>query len=231
MAKVLVISDTQIPFQHKDYIPFLKAVAKKYKTDCVVHAGDEIDAHALGDFDHDPDGMSAGDELKAALKELKNLYRAFPVVKSCRSNHTDRPLRLAFRHGLPRAFLKDYKEFLQAPEGWSWADYWIIDGVRYEHGVGYSGQLGALKAAKTNMRSTVIGHLHAFAGINYFANSDIIAFGFNVGSLIDVKSYAFNYGKYYAQKPIIGCGVVLNGIPSFVPMLLNKRGRWIGTLP
>jgi hypothetical protein len=37
---------------------------------------------------------------------------------------------------------------------------------------------------------------------------------------IDRKAYAFNYGRDFKDKPVLGCGVVLeNGrIPMFVPM-------------
>jgi hypothetical protein len=230
MARVLVISDTQIPFQHRDYIPFLKAVAAKYKTTEVVHIGDEVDFHAISEHDSDPDGMSPGDELKAALKELKILYKAFPKVKACISNHTARPFRKAFKYGIPKAFLKGYGEFLQAPKGWQWADHWIIDGVKYEHGEGFSGKDAALKAAHGNGRSTVIGHVHAFAGIHYSASPENLIFGMNVGCLIDRHQYAFNYGKVFKSKPIISCGVVIDGIPHLIPMILNKQSRWIGRI-
>lgn len=223
---VLVISDSHAPFQHKDLLPFLRTVAKKYKTDEVVHIGDEADFAAISSFDQDPDGYSAGDELKAALKELKKLYKAFPKVKVCTSNHTARPFKRAFHHGIPKVFLRSYSEFLEAPKGWQWAGSWEIDGVRYQHGEGFSGQAGALKAAMANMQSTVIGHIHAFAGIQYNANPQHLIFGMNVGCLIDKDAYAFSYGKLLVSKPIISCAVVLNGFPILIPMKLTGSGRW-----
>jgi hypothetical protein len=226
MSKVLVISDTQIPFQHRDYLRFLQAVAKKYSINKVVHIGDEVDFHAISDWEHDPDGLSPGDELKAAVRGLKHLYRAFPVASVCTSNHTARPLRRAKKYGLPRAFLKDYAEFLEAPKGWKWAESWEIDGVIYQHGEGYSGQLGALKAASDNSQSTVVGHIHSHAGILYSATPHYLIFGMNVGCLIDTHSYAFAYGKKFRNKPIISCGVVLDGRPVIVTMELDRRGRW-----
>jgi hypothetical protein len=228
VAKVLVISDTQFPFHHPDYLPFLKAVARKYKTDSTVHVGDEIDFHAMSDWDHDPDGMSPGDEARAAIKEMHRLYKAFPKVKACISNHTDRPWRKARKDGTPSMFIKGIKEALEAPKGWNWADYWVIDGIRYEHGEGKSGQLGAYKAAIENGQSTVIGHIHSHAGIQYSANPQMLFFGMNVGSLIDNDAYAFRYNKKFKYKPIISCGVVLEGVPSVIPMFLDRRGRWTG---
>jgi len=228
--KVLSIPDLHCPFQHKDAFDFLIAVNKKYKPQLVISQGDEADMAAISNFDHDPEGLSAGDELKAALVELKKLYKIFPSVKVCTSNHTARPFRKAFKYGIPKAYLKDYNEFLQAPKGWEWRDYWEVDGIIYEHGEGFSGQPGALKAALANMQSTVIGHLHSYAGIQYSANSKHLIFGFNVGCLIDKDAYAFNYGKLIKSKPILGCGIIDNGIPEFIPMILNKKGRWVGKL-
>lgn len=226
--RVLVIPDTQEPFGHQDAIAFLTWVKKKYRPDVVVHAGDEVDFHALGDWDHDPDGYSAGHELEAALERLKLYYKLFPKVKACRSNHTDRPLRRAFKAGIPKAFLKDYKEFLRAPKGWEWADQHEIDGVVYEHGEGFSGYNGALNCAQKNGKPTVIGHIHSHAGILYSANSKDIIYGFNVGCLIDRHKYAFRYGKNHRYKPILGVGIVNKGVPMFVPMLLDRSGRWVG---
>lgn len=228
MKRVLIISDTQIPFHHKDYLVFLKAVARKYRTNEVVHIGDEIDAHAMGDWDHDPDGYSAGDETSVAIVELKKLYQAFPVVKVCLSNHTSRPLRKGFKAGIPARFFKHISQVLEAPSGWKWADSWCIDDVIYQHGMGYSGPLGAKKASLDNSKSTVIGHLHSHAGIQYSASPEWLIFGMNVGSLINVHSYAFAYGKNFRSKPIISCGVVLEGTPVLVPMILDRKGRWNG---
>lgn len=230
MSTVLVISDLQYPFAHRDHLAFLKAVQKKYRPDQVVNIGDEVDFHAISDWEHDPDGYSAGDELKSAIKDLKKLYTLFPVAKVCTSNHTARPFRRAKKYGIPSAFIKDYREFLEAPKRWQWAEVWEIDGVRYQHGEGYSGQAGAIKAALANMQSTVIGHLHSHAGILWSANAKHLIFGFNVGCLIDRHSYAFAYGKHAPNKPILGCGIVINGIPQFVPMILNSKSRWEGKL-
>lgn len=225
--RVLVISDTQEPFAHTDTIKFLTWVNKKYTPTKVVHVGDEMDFHAMSDWDHDPDGYSAGDELKAALDKMKAYYKLFPNVLVCTSNHTARPLRKAFKAGIPKAFLKDYHEFMLAPVGWKWAEKHEIDGVVYEHGEGFSGFKGALNCAEKNGAPTVIGHIHSFAGILYSANAKDIIYGFNVGCLIDNDAYAFRYGKNMRHKPLLGVGIVDKGVPKWIPMLLNSKGRWI----
>jgi hypothetical protein len=230
METVLAVGDLHAPFMHKDAVPFLKAVVKKVKPTKIVIMGDELDMHALSNFEHDPDGLSAGHELEAGIEQLQPIYRMFPKADVCTSNHTARPFRQAYKHGIPKAFLRDYKEFTKAPSGWRWGDGFTIDDVIYEHGEGFTGQNGAIKAALGNMSSTVIGHIHSFAGIQYSANPKHLVFGFNVGCLIDKDAYAFAYGKKIKSKPIIGVGVVDKGIPTFLPMLLDKHGRWKGKL-
>lgn len=229
MSKVLVLPDLQIPFEHKDALDFVKHVKKLYGPfDHVINLGDEVDFHAISNYDPDPDGFSAGHELEEALKHLKPWAIEFPKMLICTSNHTARPFRKAYAMGLPKAFIKDYHEFLNAPHGWQWRDYWKIDGVKYEHGEGVSGQSGAIKKAMSNRESTCIGHLHSDAGILFHSNGDNIIFGFNVGCLIDRHRYAFRYGKHDLKKPILGCGLVIDGIPFFIPMILDKNDRWIG---
>lgn len=230
MKIVLAIPDIHSPAHHPDTFPFLKAVKSRYKPNEIICLGDEIDAASLGDWDKDPDAPGAGDELTLAISYLKELYSIFPSVKVCVSNHTDRIYRKAFKSGMPRRLMREYGEILEAPKGWVWSERWEVDGIVYEHGEGHSGQGGALKAAMQNMQSTVIGHLHAYAGIQYYANEKYLIWGFNVGCLIDRKNPAFNYSKNIKAKPIIGIGIIENGIPRFVPMMLNKNGRWVKKL-
>lgn len=225
---VLAIPDLQLPFEHRDAIEFLKWAKKKYSPDLIVNIGDEVDMHALSNYDSDPDGYSAGHELEKSIEKLQEYYELFPKTMVCTSNHTARPFRKAFASGIPKAFIRDYREFLQAPKGWEWRDSWTVDGVRYEHGEGQSGAMGALKAAQSNGCSTVIGHLHSHAGIQYWANDEKILYGFNIGCLIDRHAYAFAYGKILKNKPILGVGIITKGVPTFVPLLLDKHGRWVG---
>lgn len=229
MSIVLAIPDIHAPFHHRDAFKFLEAVKKKFKPDTVINMGDLEDWHSISMHDHDVNGMSAGDELKALRKAIKPLFKLFPKMKICTSNHGSLPFRRAFKFGLPSELLKSYRDILEAPQGWVWADQWEVDGVIYEHGDPFSGQLAALKAAEQNMQSTVIGHVHTFAGIQYSANSRHLIFGFNTGCLIDKDAYAFAYARKIKRKPILGCGVIINGVPTFIPMIC-KNGRWVGKL-
>ena len=176
---------------------------------------DEVDWHALSKFPKDPNGLGAGHEFQEAKLFLKELYGHFPVVQSCTSNHTSRPFRKAYECGLPVELILSYKQSLEAPAGWQWADTHVIDNVDYIHGEGYTGQMAASKAAVERRRSTVIGHIHSFGGVQYMEGANDRIFGLNTGCLIDVDAYAFAYGKKYPKKPTIGAGVVINGIHAF----------------
>lgn len=231
-SRVLVVSDLQEPFAHRDAFEFVKAVRDHYETTETVVIGDEEDFHALsGRFPHDPDGMGPGDELRACVRALEKWYEEFPEAKVCTSNHLERIFIKAFYSGLPRQALKSINDLLEAPDGWEWRKNWTIDGVKYEHGDAGGGIYAARNLAITNRQSTVIGHHHAHGGLYYIANDLELIFGLNVGCLIDRSAYAFRYGDKYKFKPTLGCGVVIHGVPSFVPMVLSgKRERWIGEL-
>lgn len=225
---VLVIPDLQIPFHHKDSFSFLEYIKNKVKPSRIVCIGDSIDSHALSDYIHNPDGYSAGHEHKAALEYLKDLYTIFPEGVELDSNHNNRIFRRACNAGIPKVFLKSYKEFMNAPDGWEFKQYEIIDDIMYEHGDCYSGNMAAKTGAISNMRSTVIGHHHSTAGIQYFSNKEKMLFGMNVGCLIDNDAYAFEYNKRNKFQPTLACGVVDKGVPILYPMILNRNNRWVG---
>lgn len=218
MARVLIIADTQNPFNHSDYLEFLIETKRKYRTDIVVHVGDEIDHHALGDYDTDPDGYSAGHELQKAIDSLKPYYKAFPEVYLCESNHRARILKKAFKSGIPVRYMKEFKEVIEAPSAWHWKYEWEIDHVKYIHGMGYSGSQGAINAAKDFHKNCVIGHLHSDAGILFFNNGFKTIWGMNVGSGINQDAYAFNYAKDSRKKAIVSCGVVIDQQPHVILM-------------
>lgn len=232
---ILAIGDLHTPFQHKDALDFLSEIKSRYCVQAtrstIVCLGDEVDGHAFSDkHKPDPDGMSAGEEWAAAKFELAFYFKRFPNVLVCTSNHTARPEIRAFNAGLPSAFIRSVKESLNAPGGWHWADHWTVDGIVFEHGEGVSGAAGALKAANANRRSTAIGHLHSFGGIQWQHGRFSSIFGMNTGCLIDVERYSFRYAKKFRNTPSIGAGLILDGVPFWLPMKLNSKNRWTGKL-
>jgi hypothetical protein len=229
-SNVLVISDMQVPFEHRDAYRFLCEVDSEYECDTYVCIGDEVDQHALSTFDPHPEADGPGVELRKSIRKMQRYYERFPDMMVCHSNHTRRVYKkLAFAN-IPKAYFKEVAEWMEAPEGWVWENEFVIDGVRYEHGDAHGGEYAAKHACKTNRQSTVIGHHHSHAGIAWTANHTDAIFGMNVGCLIDNNALAFTYGRMFKFKPTLGCGVVIKGIPQFIPMKTTKAGRWTGDL-
>lgn len=226
--RILIISDTQAPAHHPDAIEFITDVAKRFKPTHVCHIGDELDLHNLSKYAHDPDLPSAKDELEQGLTFMRQLYDMFPEVQVCISNHGARPYLRAKEIGLPSAFIRSYKDWMQAPSGWTWHHQILIDNIAFIHGEGLSGDGARLKACTLMQKSCVFGHIHSNAGVSYFSNKEQLTFGFNVGCLIDLHSPYFEYNRHQMHRPIIGLGIIQDGIPIFVPMVLDKYARWVG---
>ncbi len=228
--RVLAVSDLQEPFAHRDALEFVAAVKDHYKTDTTVVMGDEVDFHAMSpSYTHDPDGMAPAQELMEAIENLKKWYKLLgPNVSVCYSNHLHRIFKKCFLAGIPKAFIREINDFLGAPRTWVWKDSFIVDGVRYEHGDAVGGVYAARNLAVARRSSVVIGHHHSHGGVYYIPDGDgRTIFGLNTGCLIDYDRYVFNYAKGQRHGPTLGCGVVLHGVPQFVPMITNRKGRWI----
>lgn len=232
---IICVSDLQAPFAHPDALAFLSALKDTFwiseRKSCVVNQGDEIDAHALGKWPTNPDGLSAGMEHNGALAFMRQYYQIFPKSFFCISNHTARPLIKAHDSGIPRAFLRDYAEFMEAPPGNLWRQRFLINDIVFEHGEGVSGKTAALRAAEQNRKRTSIGHQHSYGGVLYSDSPYDQIWGMNTGCLIDAEAYAFAYGKKLRAKPTLGSGVIIEQTPYFIPLLTNKAGRWTGKLP
>lgn len=217
MASVLVIPDLHCPFEHPGAFDFLADLRRAYRPTNVVCIGDEADMHNFARWPRDVDAVGPNEELTALRKSIGRLAKIIPTLTICTSNHTYRPLRKAAGAGLPASMLAGIRTVLGAPEGWFWVSAAYVDSVAYEHGEGYSGPDGAMRAAQGNMVSTVIGHIHSHAGVRYQAVRGGRVFGMNVGCLIDITQPAFAYAKHMHARPVLGCGLVTDGVPQFVP--------------
>ena len=225
--KILVISDMHLPYQHKDSIIFLKEIKKEFKPDMIVNIGDLLDFHAISMHEHNPDLYSAGMELDKAKEYIKQLEDIFPEVVEVDSNHSSLVYRRALKFGMSKQFLKPYGEFLGTRK-WTWVDDLTLtmsDGKRCFFTHGRSADI--LKVSQTMGMSAVQGHYHTKFLISYWANPDNLFFAMNVGCLINQKSMAFNYAKNFKTRFILGCGIILNGVPRLLPMVLNNNGDWI----
>lgn len=214
-----VFSDPHIPFNHPNYLRFVKDTFEHYGVGQVVCCGDLVDNHAISRHLKETCAKSACDELDLSIAEVKKFVEAFPNVKLCIGNHDERIISQAATVGIDRRFLKSFSELLEIPKTWEVAEEFIIDDVLYKHGVNCVGQNGAINSALRERMSTVIGHSHAFGGVGYSANPRSIIFGMNVGCGIDISAYAFAYGKHDKYRPTLGCGIVFgSGRAIFEPM-------------
>ncbi len=219
MSNVFIISDLHVPYEHPDYLAFCKVTKKKYKCGLTVCIGDLADNYAFSHYDKDPDSYSPGSELRKIKERLIPWFKAFPNVRACIGNHDSRIRKKAVRAGLPQAIFKSFPEFWDAPQGWEWNTEWVIDNVLYIHGDAFTGKNAMFNASERHRRSTVIGHCHYHAGYVFSGSGKNLIFGLNVGCGIDIDSYAFAYGKNNPYKPVLGCGVVIDGKqPLFIPM-------------
>jgi len=216
-----------IPYHHRDLIPFLTAIKKKYEPAMVVCVGDEVDKHSMSFHDSDPDLPSAGDELKIAIKVLQRIYKLFPEVSLVDSNHGSMVYRKGKHHGIPRKYLRDYGEVLEAPSGWVWHNDLVISLPNRQklyvcHGMSKNG----LKLASSLGMCTVQGHYHSEFNINYGSSPSQLYWSMMSGCLIDDNALAFHYNKVTPARPIIGLGIIINGQPKLIPMVLDTNGRW-----
>jgi predicted phosphodiesterase len=229
--RVLVISDMHIPYSHQDLIPFLTEVKRMYNPDKVVCIGDELDKHSLSFHDSDPDLPSAGDELLEAIDMLQPIYKMFPEMDLVDSNHGSMVYRKGKHHGIPRKYLRSYGEVIDAPKGWVWHNdlkLTMSDGQRvyFHHGLASDGQ----KVAQRLGINFIQGHFHNSFEIKYTGTPDKLLWNMTIGCLIDDKALAFAYNKTTLGRPLIGLGIILDGQPLLIPMILDKNGRWIGEL-
>jgi len=223
--RVLVFSCTHFPYAHKDTVKFLKQVKKEYRCNQVVCLGDLFDYHCLSNYQKEADvTFSAESEHAHALEQAKELYGAFPKVLCTTSNHDLRPFRAAASLGMSQRFLKNYAEILNAPKGWEFREEFFIQNVSYSHGERAKSMIPHLYLAKVKFRSAVIGHYHTKCCIDYYCNDVSRIFGMAVGCLINNDAMVFRYNKSHACKPVIGCGVVINGVePHVITMNLGSR--------
>ncbi len=230
--RILVISDLHAPFMHPDTVEFLAGVKKKYKPTRVILTGDEVDKHAMSFHESDPDLMSAGDELESAVETLSPLYKLFPVADIMDSNHGSLAYRRAKHAGIPRKYIRNYNDVLDAPTGWTWHDELIIkipggNQVLFHHGLSKS----VIKVVAQRGMCVVQGHYHTDFRIDYLSNPNSLLWGMNVGCSIDGKSLAFAYDRLNLTRPVIGHGLILNGLPQLLPMVLDSKGKWTGHIP
>lgn len=215
----LVISDLQIPFERDDAIKRVKEIAKEEMIipENILCVGDEFDQYWGGLWPKSPDAkFTQNQEIEIGKEKIKQWYSAFPKMKIALSNHGERWRKRFIHAEIPSQLMRQWREIIEAPEGWQWQKTWQIDAkhpFRMIHGMGYSGAFAHRVAAIEGGISTVIGHLHAHPGVNYVKLSGASwrtksIWGMNVGCMIDTgetSAFAFEYSendRYRAQNAL-----------------------------
>ena len=201
---VLVIGDLHEPFCLDGYLDWCLEQYETFNCNQVIFIGDIIDSHGFSYHEPDPDGMSAGNELKLAIRKIRKSYEAFPVADVCIGNHDRMASRKSMTGGIPAAWIRSYNDVLGTPN-WDFVERFEQDGVQYIHGEGGT----ARTKCRADMMNTVQGHLHTQCYTEHYVGKRFRVYGTQVGCGINHKSYAMAYAKY-GKRPAVGCAVVLN---------------------
>jgi len=203
--RILVIGDIHAPFELDGYFEFCKETYANYNCNKVIFIGDIIDNHYSSFHVSDPDGMGGGDELDRAINCVKKWYKAFSKADVLIGNHDRIIMRKAFDSQIPKRWVKSYNDVLGTTK-WNWTERIVYDNVQYVHGEGGT----ARTKSKNDMMSTVQGHIHTQAYVDWAVGRNFKVFGMQVGCGVDGGSYAAAYAKNF-KKQAIGCGVVIGG--------------------
>ena len=202
--RILVIGDLHCPFEMEGYFEYCLETYDRHACNQVIFIGDLIDSHATSRHETDPDGLSAKTELEIAIEDLQKWRDAFPVADVIIGNHDRVVMRRAFSSSIPSIWIKSFNEVLGT--SWNWTERIEYDGVQYVHGEGGT----ARTKAKNDLQSTVQGHIHTQAYVEWMVGNRTKLFGMQVGCGLDRETYAAAYAKHY-KKQAIGCGVVIGG--------------------
>ena len=225
----IIVGDLHIPAMKEGYLEFVRDVKKKYQCGTNIMIGDNLDFAAISYHEKNPGIDNAVDEYNKAKKMLAKWYKLMPNATVLIGNHCSLNQRKATTIGLPDLFLRDHADLFDTPK-WNWlpryANHYtnhLGSEIVFTHGdKGKGGMQCSLKNAKENFINWVQGHTHSLAEINWFANERGIIFGMSVGCGVDHGVLAMEYGRKFNAKPVISCGVIVDGIPMVIPMDFKK---------
>jgi hypothetical protein len=213
MKNILVVGDLHEPFCLDGYLEWNKHIYKKYNCSHTIFLGDTIDNHFASFHETDPDGMSGKEELDQAIKRLQKWHKSFPNADVCIGNHDAIPFRKGYSSGLPKVWIKEYKDVLNTPT-WNFAERFVYNDIQFVHGTAQKARM----RAKNDLMSTVQGHYHTEHYLDYYVGANFKIFAMQIGCGLDRMAYAAAYGKHF-KKPAIGSGVILKDLP--IPLLMK----------
>lgn len=231
LSTILIISDLQAPAHHQDTIQFLTEIKKQFKPTLVVDIGDLEDFQALNFHGVNPNLPSAHDELMSLRAFVGKMGKLFPDMLIAESNHGTLPLRKARSIGIPDEMLKDARSIIQAPDTWKYFKELVLtlpNGIKCKFKHNFGSNL-LLDSQKQGM-SIVCGHLHTKANINWWQNDLGMNFSMQVGALVNRNHPALQYAENNSTHPVLTVGIIKGGIPMLIPMIQDRRKRWVGFL-
>lgn len=238
-SRILIIGDTHLGpgTGHRDYLKFLLAVANEYHIGSVLHVGDVVDWGSISYHEKEPWAVGPDREQELIEEAVQPFGEAFPEMHITNGNHCDLPKRRLKTHGLPLKMLgPDRNWLIGAPDGWKWYDtfeFKLDCGVKVLMQHSFSGSWASFhKAASTCC--LIQGHHHEMGGVAWSRNINGETFALSAGCGINPDHPIFNYRKQGLKSvlaPILGCGIIIDGYASFVPMWLKSNGRWNNKVP
>lgn len=195
------------------------SLAKKRGDDItVVQVGDLLDARSWSKYTKGPADENAQLEWDQIEEAMHRLYKLIPEMYVIFGNHDERFAKKAMEAFLPRQLVKTLDQHFNF-KGWKWhtADAPLeIDGIAFIHGDNFPIPLPATACLRLG-QSVCYGHTHT-AQLSYVVTFKKRLFAMNVGWLGDETKSAFNYAKKSPNRYCKGYGVIIDGVPHFVPL-------------
>jgi predicted phosphodiesterase len=227
--RVGFIGDTHSPVMLEGYPEWCMEVFDSWDVDRIIHIGDFVDWHAASRHESEVGYSDVTVEFEKAYVQVQHQQDVFGKKVECMlGNHDCIPSRILKSMGMPENLLRNENDLWDL----EWTFYpryhkLQIDDFQVMHGdQGRSSATPALAKATADWRSTVCGHHHTALGAWHACNESARYFGLSVGCGVDTGHAAMAYGKSFSKKGMIGCGVVIDGVPYAEPMpKKNKYGR------
>ena len=91
-ARCAVLSDIHLPYHHEGALRLAIQTAKKWKADCILLNGDQMDGCSVSTHEKDPDARDLAEEIKITREFLEMLRKQFPKAQIIyrSGNHEDR---------------------------------------------------------------------------------------------------------------------------------------------
>lgn len=241
---IVVVPDTQVPYEHKRGVAALATFIKKRKPDTVLHVGDLCDFPSLSRWHRGQRGeydVSLGAQRDRAVGVLRDLG----VDHLSRSNHDDRAeLYVASQapalEGLDELRLENFLRLNELGVRLHRKPFSFLPGWHLMHGDegGLSSEPGktALGLARKVGTSVVCGHTHRL-GLQPFTESVggtvvRVRYGFEVGCLMDMRKANYIMEKGGFANWQLGFGAIYydrdnRKLSTPVPVPMNQDGSFL----